>query len=427
MPVDMDSQSVRLTDFKLRAYRSCKSASFSPDARVTALIGPNGSGKTNILQGLMLLYGTGREYAGFLGDDLFTLESQVSATFLFGKKHVRLRASITYRPSDQNRDEVLYSQEEWNFKEMTGSDEWIALPPHYDKRRAFLRYRRDGRARFVHGYVRGPRGSRVRHLFVPERQLPPRAWQALEAVHDFQSRTVYYSASQFTDPTQCPPSFEIDEDGDLYEQGASSSRSPDHLRFIYQLYRMHKMQENLYATYMSLVDRKGLNLIQKIKWKETKYSTRAYEVRAGSVITKSRKRLLIIPTVYIGDSQLSFAQLSEGTFRTLAILFYVVTDKSRLLLIEEPEVCVHHGLLTSVIDIIREFAREKQIIFSTHSENVLDQLEPEQVRLVSKGKGGTIVSTISRNMSKRQFQALKEYLQTKGSLGEYWRHSGFSE
>jgi len=233
MPVDMDSQSVRLTDFKLRAYRSCKSASFSPDARVTALIGPNGSGKTNILQGLMLLYGTGREYAGFLGDDLFTLESQVSATFLFGKKHVRLRASITYRPSDQNRDEVLYSQEEWNFKEMTGSDEWIALPPHYDKRRAFLRYRRDGRARFVHGYVRGPRGSRVRHLFVPERQLPPRAWQALEAVHDFQSRTVYYSASQFTDPTQCPPSFEIDEDGDLYEQGASSSRSPDHLRFIY--------------------------------------------------------------------------------------------------------------------------------------------------------------------------------------------------
>jgi len=187
------------------------------------------------------------------------------------------------------------------------------------------------------------------------------------------------------------------------------------------------MQENLYATYMSLVDRKGLNLIQKIKWKETKYSTRAYEVRAGSVITKSRKRLLIIPTVYIGDSQLSFAQLSEGTFRTLAILFYVVTDKSRLLLIEEPEVCVHHGLLTSVIDIIREFAREKQIIFSTHSENVLDQLEPEQVRLVSKGKGGTIVSTISRNMSKRQFQALKEYLQTKGSLGEYWRHSGFSE
>ncbi len=179
---------------------------------------------------------------------------------------------------------------------------------------------------------------------------------------------------------------------------------------------------------MSLVDSRGVGLIRTIKWKETKFSTKAYEVRAGGrVITKTRDRLLIVPTVYIGESQLSFAQLSEGTFRTLAILFYVVTDRSQLLLIEEPEVCVHQGLLTSVVDIIREFSVEKQIIFSTHSETVLDKLEPEQVRLVSKLKAGTHVNTISKRMSERQFGALKVYLETEGSLGGYWRHSGFDE
>jgi predicted ATPase len=151
-------------------------------------------------------------------------------------------------------------------------------------------------------------------------------------------------------------------------------------------------------------------------------------VRAGGkVISKSRKRFLIIPTVHIGDSELSFAQLSEGSFRTLAILFYVVTDTSCLLLIEEPEVCVHHGLLTSVVEIIKDFARKKQVIFSTHSENILDQLEPEQVRLVRKDIFGTTISTISERMSAQQFRALKKYLQTEGNLGEYWRSSGFSE
>ena len=88
---------------------------------------------------------------------------------------------------------------------------------------------------------------------------------------------------------------------------------------------------------------------------------------------------------------------------------------------------MHHGLLTSVVEVIKDFARKKQIIFSTHSENILDQLQPEQVRLVRKDVFGTTVSTISERMSALQFRALKNYLQTEGSLGEYWRQSGFSE
>jgi predicted ATPase len=169
-------------------------------------------------------------------------------------------------------------------------------------------------------------------------------------------------------------------------------------------------------------------LIGKINWNETKFSTKAYEVRAGGkVITKERDRRLIVPTVTVGESELSFAQLSEGTFRTLALLFYIVTDRSQLLLIEEPEACVHHGLLTSVVNIIQEFSAEKQIIFSTHAEAVLDRLEPEQVRLVSRKKSGTQVNAISAKMSARKFGALKEYLITEGTLGEYWRHSGFDE
>ena len=145
-------------------------------------------------------------------------------------------------------------------------------------------------------------------------------------------------------------------------------------------------------------------------------------------ITKRRTRIMIIPTVHVGSAQLSFNQLSEGTLRTLAMLFYIATDKSEMLLIEEPEVCVHHGLLKSVIEVIKEFGHSKQIVFSTHSEAVLDSLLPGDVRLVRRTEErGTEVTPLPKAMSRTSYAALKSYLETTGTLGEFWRHTGFSK
>jgi predicted ATPase len=118
---------------------------------------------------------------------------------------------------------------------------------------------------------------------------------------------------------------------------------------------------------------------------------------------------MIIPTVQIGKSKLSFNQLSEGTLRTLAMLFYVVTEKSELLLLEEPEVCVHHGLLNNVIAIIKEFSRRKQIFFSTHSETVVDGLLPEQILLVEKtDDAGTTVRPVIKSNVPSGIRCFKE-------------------
>ncbi len=123
---------------------------------------------------------------------------------------------------------------------------------------------------------------------------------------------------------------------------------------------------------------------------------------------------------------MSFNQLSEGTFRSLAMMFYIITGKSSLLLIEEPEVCVHHGLLASFVEIIKQCSRHRQVVVSTHSDYVIDKLKPENVFLVSNNAlRGTVVKPISKAMSNRQYAALKTYLDTAGNLGEYWRHSGF--
>jgi predicted ATPase len=92
-------------------------------------------------------------------------------------------------------------------------------------------------------------------------------------------------------------------------------------------------------------------------------------------------------------------------------------------LLEEPEVCVHHGLLSSILDIIKAFSRRKQIVISTHSDFVLDALAPDNVFVVRRSASkGTTVARVSEKMTVRQYQSLKKYLMESGNLGEYWRH-----
>jgi len=243
--------------------------------------------------------------------------------------------------------------------------------------------------------------------------------QALE----FRNRISYYSASQFTNPGRCPSSIEIDEEGDLLRP---LSRRREHERFLLDMYRLRESNPAAYSAYISLVGKHGLKLISTIFWKQVKIASSQIEVRTGGkVVKRKRKRVLVVPSVQTGSDRLSFSQLSEGIFKTLALIFYLMTDDNDLLLIEEPEVCVHHGLLASVVELIKDQSVKKQIIFSTHSDFVLDQVKPEQVfSVVRNDQKGTLVRSVGTGYPKATIEALREYLKTSGNLGEFWRQGG---
>ncbi len=410
---------VWIEQFRIRGYRSCISTSIKASSDLSVLIGPNGSGKTNVLQGILLL-------RPFLLRRLRRSASEgrpnrtfLQASFRVGNVSIPYRVWVNYTTSDRNVDEVLSVREKWNFKAVTKVDRWSDFPSdtvhqsYYYVQRRYL-----GNSNSVPAI----RLSNEQPLsFLPKRLRP-----FVTAISEYRSRISYYSASQFTNPSRCPSSFEIDEDGDLRDPGAFRN---EHLQFVFDLYTHSKTDPRRYEEYLSIVGNRGIGLIDRITWKQVKVSSSTVEVKSGGKVVKERRdRLLIIPNVYIKQSHLSFNQLSEGTFKTLALLFYLVTDKSGLLLIEEPEVCVHHGLLASVIELIKTFSREKQILCSTHSDFVLDSLTPEQVLSVkNEGRSGTIVRRISQDVSRKKYQALKDYLLTSGNLGEYWRHGGLDE
>jgi len=85
------------------------------------------------------------------------------------------------------------------------------------------------------------------------------------------------------------------------------------------------------------------------------------------------------------------------------------------MLIEHPEDTIHPGLVRKLVDTLRSYSESSQIIFTTHSPEVLDVLRPEEVLLVSAANGQTSV----RGLNGEEVLAAKRFLKDEGSLSEY--------
>ncbi|MFM0225291.1 AAA family ATPase [Paraburkholderia dipogonis] len=421
------AEDVRLEQLEIKGYRSCLSTSFAPDKDLSALIGVNGAGKTNILQAVRLLNSKqGRFNKRALEQLGKGADSEVTAWFRLGgnDKRIGLRMRFSIMESTR-RDELVAVSEAWNLQSITGSKSWRNLPPiEFFRDSAKAQYYQEdfflfnGEARF----------GQVSKMDIDRSGIDlmrdPTIVDAVSSIADFRAGITYYSASRFTDPVRCPSSFEVDEDGRLADSYGSSA---PHLRFIYDLYRLKVLNEALYDAYCRFVSRQQLGLLSRITWKEIELSSSTAEVRSGGGVKKVRKRkTLVIPKVQIGSSYITFNQLSEGTFKTLALAFYIITDSSRLLMVEEPEVCVHHGLLSRVVDTLKAYSKTKQTFISTHSDLLVDQLETENIFVVEMARNGTQVKQLDNWLTKDAKRALHTYLAETGSLGEYWRSGGLS-
>ncbi len=109
-------------------------------------------------------------------------------------------------------------------------------------------------------------------------------------------------------------------------------------------------------------------------------------------------------------------QESDGTLRAAALLTALVQDPlPSLVCIEEPELAIHPGALEILYDFIHSAQRKSQVILTTHSPDLLDNFEPELLRVVTREGDTTRITA----MEPDQFYAAKERLRT---LGEILRH-----
>ena len=403
---------------EIRNYRSCVDTVVDLQPDLSVFIGPNGSGKTNILNAYLLLRRLTEERelrSSQYKEEVLPDESKLKVTFLLDSKRAILTAGLQLFTDETNADVIVNATQSWYARDFTNSRKRIRLP-------LWVAVDFFARPELLQTSVEYQKAYwRARYNVTAD--VPSSFVRPITSISRFASQIRYYSASQFTNPSQCPVSFELEKLSGVGRRG----RTRGHAKFLEDLYTEYRTRDtSRYNQFFEVIGPKGIGLVRKISFKEIAASSFDITVRSGGrVRQRKREKVLIIPQFTIGNNALSPSQLSEGTFKTITLLFYLMTEQSSALLIEEPEVCVHHGLLTSIVELIKTYSRRKQILLSTHSDALLDQLDPRHVYQVSHShQRGTTVSPIDRSMSVADLAALKRYLATEGNLGEYWRHGG---
>lgn len=107
--------------------------------------------------------------------------------------------------------------------------------------------------------------------------------------------------------------------------------------------------------------------------------------------------------------------MSDGTLRVMGVLLAVFQlGEISLIGIEEPEATVHPTVAELVIEVLMDAARERQVLLTTHSPELLDfkALDDRQIRAVTMEQGKTLVATVDRSVR----QAIRDRLYTPGEL-----------
>ena len=122
-----------------------------------------------------------------------------------------------------------------------------------------------------------------------------------------------------------------------------------------------------------------------------------------------------------GRAQVFLASsMSDGTLRALGALLAVRqvphegVASMRLVGIEEPETALHPAAIAALVDALREATSQTQVIATTHSPDVLDQVRPDTDGLLvaELEEGATRLAPVDRASS----EAIRRHLYTAGEL-----------
>ena len=115
--------------------------------------------------------------------------------------------------------------------------------------------------------------------------------------------------------------------------------------------------------------------------------------------------LLKLREEYYEDSLLANL-LSDGTVDVVGLITALFFEDKDVVILEEPERNIHPRLISGLVELMKDASRNKQIIVTTHSPELVKHAGLENLLLISRDKEG--FSTISRPAEK---EAVKIFLQ----------------
>ena len=98
---------IKLNNVKILNYRSCLSTNLTLKNNLTALIGANGAGKSNILSSLLLFQKKRRSRFNYRIEKDLISKTRLIFDYSFREKKYKVKADILYDTDDKNTDNVV--------------------------------------------------------------------------------------------------------------------------------------------------------------------------------------------------------------------------------------------------------------------------------------------------------------------------------
>lgn len=155
----------------------------------------------------------------------------------------------------------------------------------------------------------------------------------------------------------------------------------------------------------------------KVGWQRvitTMSNISPYFANVYSESLRAGKEYLLFKEVF-GGRNIEAWESSDGTLRALAILISIEAHKKgSTVLIEEPEHGLHPWAVKELISHIREVVelRDLQILLTTHSQQVLENIEKSELLITERNENGTQYSTIDSIIPNADI--------SMGEIGELW-------
>jgi predicted ATPase len=398
---------MQLSRVEIRNYKSLRDVAIEPGP-VTVLVGPNGAGKTNFVDAL-----------GFLGD-VYRLGLEKAVSLRHGYENISYRhplhstAAIHFRVvlndrlPDPGRDDFSDVRLEHEFAFGTDSRNGGAS---YVVTGESLRVYESAAKQEVLQINRTPETTRLQkfddrsHLLT---RLAGARQFARRLAQDVRSAELILPTSPLIQATSLS---EI-------AAGLGSLRS-------FHLSPWNERQPGVMTPNPDL-DYYGNNLPALIEYMKKQYPSHyrtlldcvrqvmpSLELIQTSRTHKKTLALFIKEKEF--DELWTADEISDGTLQTIGLLAAILDPRTKIVIIEEPENSLHTWALRTVVDAARVAAESKQIILTTHSPIVVNQLRPQELWVVQRPAGETRIDPLL----KLEPSVKDDWDQGKFTLSEY--------
>ena len=121
---------------------------------------------------------------------------------------------------------------------------------------------------------------------------------------------------------------------------------------------------------------------------------------------------------------LRWSQLSDGTKRLFYLFVSIFSTHETTIALEEPELGIHPDQLYLLMDFLKEQAKGKQIILTTHSPEVLNILDGNELDRIVVTRYDAENGTQMHHLSEKKIRKAIKYMSTEGlSIKDFWVHS----